>query len=158
MNLLNTWQFNIIGFLFTVVIYFQFYKLAVRNATKDGAATVLLQVIAGLAALALSPLFTFQFPSNPRPYLLLTAACVFYALFDRLQTTVRKHLEVSVFSILNQFTTVFLILFGITIFREPFVLAKVLGAGLVLLGNILVFYKEGNLKLTLMPCLVLSLP
>lgn len=147
MELINTWQFNIVAYLISVVVFFQFYKLAVKNATKDGAATILVQMIAGLFALGLSPLFVYQFPTNPRTYLLLFAAIIFYAVFDRMQTTVRKHLEVSVFSILNQFATIFVIFYGITIFREPIVIYKVIGAGFILLGNILVFYKRGSLKL-----------
>jgi uncharacterized membrane protein len=147
MGILNTWQFNLIGYLFGIVIFFQFYKLAVRNAQRDGAATVLLQTIAGVSILCLVPFLPMKFSSDIRVYVLLFLACIFYGLNDRLQTTSRKHLQVSIFSILGQLSTVFLILIGLTIFREPFFLIKVFGAILILFANILLFYKKGTLTL-----------
>jgi len=147
MNILETWQFNVVGYLVSVVVFFQFYKLAVRNAQKDGAATVLLQTIASIAILFLVPFLPIKFPQDLRVYLLLTEACVFYALNDRLNTTSRKHIEVSVFSIINQLSNVFLILIGLTIFRETFVITKLIGATLILFGNVFLFYKRGKLEL-----------
>ena len=146
-GIFNTWQFNVVCYLIGVVIFFQFYKLAVKNAQRDGAATVLLQTIAGVSVLLLFPFLPIKFPSDIKPYLLLFLASIFYGINDRLQTTSRKHLEVSVFSILGQLSTVFLILIGLAIFKESFVLTKVLGAGLILFANILLFYKKGSLKL-----------
>jgi len=143
----NTWQFNLIGYLIGIVVFFQFYKLAVRNAQKDGAATVLLQTIASISVLFLTPFLLIKFPSDIKVYLLLILACIFYGIGDRLQTTSRKHLQVSVFSILNQLSNVFLIVIGLTVFREPFVLAKLLGAALILLANTLLFYKKGSIKI-----------
>lgn len=39
LEILNSWQLNIVCFLFFVVVFFQFYKLAVNKAMRDGAAT-----------------------------------------------------------------------------------------------------------------------
>ena len=147
MGIINTWQFNIICSLVGIVIFYQFYKLAVRNAKRDGAATVLLQIIGGISVLCLLPFLPIKFPSDIKVYLLLFLACIFYGLNDRLETTSRKHLEVSVFSIIGQFSTVFLILVGLIIFKEPIVLNKILGAGLILFANIFLFYEKGSLKL-----------
>lgn len=146
-NVINTWQFNIVLYLIGIVIFFQFYKLAVKNAQKDGAATILLQIIGGLSVLCFFPFLPIKFPSDVKVYLFLFLACIFYGLNDRLQTTSRKHLEVSVFSILGQLGTVFLIIVGLIIFKEPFVLTKLLGAGLILFANIFLFYEKGKLKL-----------
>jgi len=146
MDVFNSWQFNVIGYLITVVVFFQFYKLAVRKAQRDGAATVLLQTIASIAILFLVPLLPITFPTDIRVYLLLIGACVFYGINDRLQTTSRKHLEVSVFSMVSQLSNVFLILIGLTVFREPVVLLKLLGAGLILIGNVFLFYKRGKIE------------
>lgn len=146
MNLPNTWQFNLIAHLISLVTFFQCYKLAVRHAQRDGAATILLQTLAGFSVLVLAPFFPFIFPSDVKIYLFLLIACIFYAINDRLQTTARKNLQVSVYSIVNQLSNVFLIVIGITIFREGLVLQKIIGAGLVLLGNIFLFYKQGSLK------------
>lgn len=146
MDVINTWQFNLALYYVFVVTFFQFYKLSVKKVKKDGAATIILQVIAGLSQLLLIPLFAWQLPDTIFVFLLLTAACVFYAINDRLQTTVRKNLEVSVFSILSQFGTVFLIIYGFLIFKDEIVLTKILGALLIIVANIWVFHKPGKRK------------
>lgn len=147
MAIFNTWQFNIVLYLIGIVIFFQSYKLAVKNTQKDGAATVLLQIIGGLSILFLVPFLPLKFPTDIRVYLFLILACIFYGLNDRLQTTTRRHLEVSVFSILNQISTVFMIISGFIFFKEPFVLNKIIGAGLILFANVFLFYQKGKLKL-----------
>jgi drug/metabolite transporter (DMT)-like permease len=146
-NIINNWQFNLVIYLISVVTFFQFYKLAVKHAKHDGAATILLQIIASISALFLLPLLPFEFPTDFKVYLLLLAGCVFYSLNDRLQTTARKNLEVSVISIVNQLSTVFLIIIGLTAFKEQFLLSKMFGAVLILLGNVLLFYKKGKIEL-----------
>lgn len=144
LNLIDTWQFNFLGYLLFSVIFSQFYKLSVKTVKRDGAATILLQTIGGLSILLLTPLFSIKFPSDLKFYILLIFACVFYALFDRLQTSIRKNLEVSVFSILNQFSYVFVIVIGLLIFREPLLFSKLLGAFLIVIGNAVIFYQKGR--------------
>lgn len=143
----DTWQFNILAYLISNITFYQCYKLAVRNVKRDGAATILLQTIAGITVLLLAPFFFFSFPTNPLVYGLFFLSCIFYAINDRLQTTSRKHLPVSVYSILNQLSTVFLIIMGVTIFREGFVWQKIIGAGLILLANLFLFYEKGTFRL-----------
>lgn len=70
-------------FYFAVVVFFQSYKAAVRNAKDDTAATILLQTIAGVGVLALTPFFALKISHDLRPHLLLAAACMFYAVNDR---------------------------------------------------------------------------
>ena len=147
MNIVNTWQFNLIGYLITIVGFFQFYKLAVRAAKRDGAATILLQTIAGISILLLTPFLPFKISSDPKIYALLILASVFYAINDRLQTTVRKNLQISLCSILNQLSTVFLIMSGLLIFREPFVVSKIAGGVLIVLGNTISLYRKGRIEI-----------
>lgn len=146
-SIINSWWFNLIGYLVCVVVFSQYYKLAVRNAKRDGAATILLQLIAGVSILLLAPFLSFKLPSDPKIYLLLIAASVFYALNDRMQTTARKNLQVSLYVILDRLSAIFLIVFGFTIFKNPFVIEKVIGAGFILLGNFVVLYKRGKFEL-----------
>lgn len=146
MDILNTWQFNLIGYLISVVIFFQCFKLAVKNAKHDGAAAVLLQFIAGGTLLILSVLFEYKLPTNKLTWLLLVGACIFYAIADRISTTVRKHLQISLYTIINQLNTVFIIIYGFIIFREPVILSKVIGAALIIGGNVLVLYKKGGFR------------
>ncbi|KKS40797.1 MAG: hypothetical protein UV61_C0018G0015 [Candidatus Gottesmanbacteria bacterium GW2011_GWB1_43_11] len=146
-DVLNSWWFNLIGYLMCIVVFSQYYKLAVRNAKRDGAATILLQLIAGVSILLLAPFLSFKLPSDPKIYLLLIAASIFYALNDRMQTTARKNLQVSLYVILDRLSAIFLIVFGFTIFKNPFVIEKVIGAALILLGNFVVLYKRGKFEL-----------
>jgi drug/metabolite transporter (DMT)-like permease len=143
MNIFVMWEFYLIGYIVMSVLFNQLYKLAVQNAKRDGAATILLQTIASISALLLIPLFDLKFPTDWKIYGLLALACIFYTLNDRLQTTVRKNLDVSVYTILNRLSSVFLIIFGITIFREPVVMGKIIGAALILASNIILRY-SGN--------------
>jgi len=145
--MINNWVFCLVTSLFFVVIFHQFYKLSTQTAKKDGAMTILLQFIGGLSILIWLPLFPIQFPTDIKVYGLLTIACVFYAVNDRLQTTARKHLQVSLFSIVNQLSNVFLILIGLTVFREPFLISKILGAGFILFANVFLVYDGGKLKI-----------
>lgn len=148
--IINTLQFNLILSLVFLVFFYQFCKLAVKNCKKDGAATIILQFIAGSSVLVWAPLFPLNFPdfySNLKIYNLIFLSIIFYAVSDRLQTTVRKNLEVSVFSTINQLSNVFIIIIGLTVFRESFVIYKVIGALLILVGNASIFYEKGKFKL-----------
>lgn len=134
-------------YIILAVTFTQFYKIVLNTSKSDGTLTVLLQFIAGLSALLLSPFFTFTFPNNWQVYLLLGIACIFYALSDRMNTTVRSGIEASTFSIIKQLSTVFMILAGLLFFKEQFVWKKIIGAGLIIFSNVLIFYKRGNQKL-----------
>ena len=93
------------------------------------------------------PFFKFQFPDNLRTYILLGISCIFYAIADRVNTTARRGLEVSVYSILGQLSTVFVIAWGIIFFKEAIVIKKIIGALLIIFGNIAVLYKKGKFVL-----------
>ncbi len=143
---LNTWQFNVVAYLIFIVVFFQCYKKAVKGTLHDGAATVLIQIIGGVSIMLLAPFFPFTLPDDPKLYALLALACIFFAVSDRLQTTARKHLQVSTLSIIDQLVTIFLLFYGFTLFQEPVTSSKILGAFIILLGNFLLFYKKGKLQ------------
>ncbi|HMI09971.1 MAG TPA: DMT family transporter [Candidatus Saccharimonadales bacterium] len=143
----NSWQINLIFFYIFTVIFFQCYKLAVKNVKNDGAATIALQVIAGITVLILVPFFAINWPAGIGIILLLVASCVFYAINDRMQTTARKHLEVSTFSVIGQLSTVFVILYGLTLFNETFTWLKLAGAVLIIGANVLIFYQSRKHKI-----------
>jgi drug/metabolite transporter (DMT)-like permease len=145
--MINTWWFNIVAYLILCVIFTQSYKLATKKSKNDGALTILLQFLSGVIVLLLAPLFSFQFPSDYKTYIFLGIACVFYAIADRVNTTARRGLDVSTYSILAQLSTVFLIIWGVVFFKEPIILKKILGSIMILAGNILVLYKKGEFEL-----------
>ena len=144
--MINTWWFNIILYLVLFVIFTQSYKVATKSSKNDGALTILLQLLGGLIILLFVPLFKLQFPSDYRTYLFLGIACIFYAITDRVNTTARRGLDVSTYSILGQLTTVFLIIFGVIIFKETIIFKKMIGAVLILAGNVIVLYKKGKFE------------
>lgn len=141
------WFMFVVLYIILAVAFTQFYKIVLNTSKSDGTLTVLLQFIAGLCALIISSFFKFTFPTDWKVYLLLGIACVFYALSDRMNTTVRSGIEASTFSIIKQLSTVFMILAGLLFFKEQFVWKKIIGAGLIIFSNILIFYKKGNQKL-----------
>ena len=145
--MINTWWFNIIMYLIIYVIFTQAYKVATKSSKNDGALTILLQFLSGIIVLLFIPFFIVQFPSDIKVYLLLGVACVFYAITDRVNTTARRGLDVSTYSILGQLSTVFLIVWGLLFFKEAVVIKKIIGAALIILGNIIVLYKKGKFEL-----------
>lgn len=144
--MINTWWFNIILYLILCVIFTQSYKIATKSSKNDGALTVLLQFLGGIFVLLFVPLFKMEFPSNYMTWLLLGVACIFYAVADRINTTARRGLDVSKYSILGQLSTVFLIIWGIIFFKETIVIKKIIGALLIIIGNIAVLYKKGKFE------------
>ncbi len=141
------WILFVFMYIVLAVAFTQFYKIVTKTSKSDGTLTVLLQFLAGISALLLCPFFNFSFPTDWKVYLLLGIACIFYAISDRMNTTVRSGIEASTFSIIKQLSTVFMILAGLLFFKEQFVWKKIIGAGLIIFSNILIFYKKGSQKL-----------
>lgn len=146
MNLFSNWKFYITIYLIVSVIFNQTYKIVTKKNINDGVLTILLQYISIITCVCLLPLFKFRFPTDFKVYLLLFLSIIFYTINDRLGTTARRGLESSTYIILKQMSTVFMIFMGIVFFKEPFVLKKIIGAILIILSNILVFYKKENFK------------
>ena len=144
--MINTWWFNIIAYLVLYIVFTQFYKIATKSSKNDGALTILFQFLSGVIVLVFIPFFKLQFPDNIKTYVFLGITCIFYAIADRVNTTARRGLEVSVYSILGQLSTVFVIAWGIIFFKEAIVIKKIIGALLILIGNIAVLYKKGKFE------------
>lgn len=143
---LNNLKIFIIIYLIVSVIFNQSYKIVTKRNINDGVLTILIQFISSLTCLLFLPLFKFRFPTDLKVYLFLFLAIIFYTLNDRLGTTARKGLEASTYIILKQLSTVFMIFAGLLFFKESFVINKFIGAILIVLSNIIVFYKKENFK------------
>jgi drug/metabolite transporter (DMT)-like permease len=143
MEFLITWQFNLVAYLVSVVFFFQFTRIAFRKAKDDTAATLILQSTTFLSILVLVPLFPLHLPNRPMLYVFLVIASVFYAVNDRLQTPIRKKLQVSTYSILNQLLFIFLFAYGMLIYKEPLDMSKVFGIFLIVGANVALFYQRG---------------
>ena len=144
--MINTWWFNIIVYLFLYIMVTPFYKIATKNSKNDGALAVLLMFLGGIFVLVFTPFFKLSFPTQKHIYLFLGLACIFYAISNRVNTTARRGLEVSVYSILGQLSTVFVIAWGIMFFKEEIVVKRLLGAFLILIGNVLVLFEKGKFE------------
>lgn len=146
MLILNNWLLYVILYLILATIFTQFYKVATKTMQKTGALTVLLQLLAGTVALLLCPLFEIKFPTNASVYIMLGISVIFYAITDRVNTTVRSGIEASTFSMLKQLSTTFMIFAGLIFFKEPFIVTKFIGALLIIISNILIFYQKGKFE------------
>lgn len=144
--MINTWEFNLIIYIIFMIIFTQFYKLAANKGKSDGALTILIQVLSGIFGLIWIPFFKMQFSSNYITWGFLLISIVFYAIADRLNTTARRGLGASEFSILGQLVNVFTIVFGVVFFKEEVLLKKVIGTILILTGNVFVLFEKGKFK------------
>jgi len=142
MNLLNNYKFYIIIYLIVSTIFNQGYKFITKTMNNSGALTILIQIFSSLTCILIIPLFEIKFPSNYKVYIFLFLAIIFYTLNDRLGTTARSGIDASTYNILKQLSTVFMIIMGLFFFKEQFVLNKIVGALLIILSNLLVFYKK----------------
>ena len=136
----------IIIYLILGVIFDQGYKIATKSLTNSGALTVLSEFIGAISVLCAIPFFEIKFPTDIKVYILLGLSIIFYTIVDRLNTVVRSGMETSTFSVIRQLSTVFMIFSGIIFLKEPFILSKFIGAILIVISNILVFYKRGEGK------------
>lgn len=142
----NNWLLYVILYLILATVFTQFFKIATKTLKKAGALTILLQMTAGLSALLLCPFFEFKFSTDITVYIMLGISIIFYAITDRVNTTVRSGIEASTFSMLKQLSTTFMIFAGLIFFKEEFVLAKFIGAMLIIFSNVLIFYKKGKFE------------
>ena len=141
------WLLFIFSNIIFNIIFTQLFKIVIKNSKSEGTITILVQFIAGITSILISPLFKYTFSTDWKVYLTLIIACIFYSISDRMNTTVRNGIEASTFSIISQLATVFMISAGILFFKEPFILKKIIGAALIVLSNIFIFYKKGNQKI-----------
>ena len=142
MNIFNICGVNIFLFLIFSLIFDQTYKVCTKNSKSDGALTVILEFLAGVFILLLIPFFEIKFPTDIKIYILWGISIIFFAITDRINTTVRRGVEASTFNILRQISTVFILIAGILIFKEEVVFKKIIGAILIIFSNILIFYEK----------------
>lgn len=144
MNLLNNWVTYVCLYVLLVPVFTQSYKKSTKNLQKPGALTVLLEIIGTVVALCICPFFEMKWATDLKIYVFLGLSVIFYTISDRLNTTVRSGIEASTFSILKQLSTTFMIFAGLIFLKEEFVLNKFIGAILIIISNIFIFYKKGS--------------
>ncbi len=146
MNIFNSWKTWVIIYLISAVVFAQSFKKANRNMKDAGALTILLEVFTALFSLLFIPFFKITFPSDINIYLTLFTVVIIYAITDRLNIEARYGLDPSVFSMLKQLSTVFLIILGFIFLKEEVVARKVIGSIIIIFANILLAFDDGKLK------------
>ena len=68
--------------------------------------------------------FDFYFEYDWKMLAVLFLVCIIYNISDRINTTVRNGLEASLFGIIRQLATVFMILFGLIFLKNLLLLQK----------------------------------
>ena len=146
MEILNSWKFWVMLYLVSAVVFAQAFKKANRNMKSAGALTILLEVFTAFFALFFIPFFDFTWPTDTNVYLILLAVVSIYAITDRLNIEARYGLDPSVFSMLNQLSTVFLIILGFIFLKEQIVLKKIIGSVIIIFANVLLAFNKGKIK------------
>ena len=147
MQIFNNSLFYVILYIIFSTLFNEYYKISTITMKDSACLTILIEVIASFFCLLFIPFFKYKLPINPYVYFMLGLAIIFYTIQDRLSTISRSGVESSTYSILKQLSTTFMIIFGIIFFKEKVVFTKLLGAILIILSNILVFYNKKNFKL-----------
>lgn len=147
MEIFNNWKFWVILYLISAVIFAQTFKKSNRNMKNAGSLTILLEVFTALFAILFIPFFTIKFSHDINIYLTLLVVTIIYAMTDRLNIEARYGLDPSVFSMLKQLSTVFLIILGFIFLKEEIVLKKVVGSTLIIISNVMLAFDKGKFKL-----------
>ena len=145
-KILNSWKFWVILYLISAVIFAQAFKKSNRNMKSAGALTILLEVFTAFFALFFLPFFKFTWPVDNSVYLTLLIVVSIYAITDRLNIEARYGLDPSVFSMLKQLSTVFLIILGFIFLKEEIVLKKIIGSVIIIFANVLLAFDKGKIR------------
>ena len=145
---MNNWVKFLILFLISAVVYHQSFKTALNNSKNNGAFIALISILSGIISIILIPFFPLKFEIDIKKIILLIITCILYAIVNRLNTYVRKYIDVSIFAILRLLSNVIMIFMGLIFFKEKFILNKFIGAILIIFSNLLVLYdgKKNNDK------------
>ena len=146
MKLMNSWFFWVIVYLISAVIFAQTFKKANRKMKNAGSLTILLEIFTALFAIIFIPLFEMKFPPV-ESIIILGIVVIIYALTDRLNIEARYGLDPSVFSMLKQLSTVFLIILGFIFLNEEIVLKKIIGSIIIIFANVILTFESGKFKI-----------
>ena len=146
MKLINSWFFWVIVYLISAVIFAQTFKKANRKMKNAGSLTILLEIFTALFAILFIPLFEMKFPPV-ESIIILGIVVIIYALTDRLNIEARYGLDPSVFSMLKQLSTVFLIILGFIFLNEEIVLKKIIGSIIIIFANVILTFESGKFKI-----------
>ena len=134
----------IIVYLISAVIFANCFKIANRGMKDATILTILLELSTAFFALLFIPFFKIKIATKASVYLILAIVVSIYAVVDRLNTEARYGLEPSVYSMLKQLSSAFIILLGILFLKGELVINKILGAIIIIFANMLLAFKKGK--------------
>ena len=146
MKIMNNWLFWVIVYLISAVIFAQTFKKANRKMKNAGSLTILLEIFTALFAILFIPMFEMKIPPIDTIFI-LAIVVIIYALTDRLNIEARYGLDPSVFSMLKQLSTVFLIILGFIFLKEELILKKIIGSIIIIFANILLTFESWKFKI-----------
>jgi drug/metabolite transporter (DMT)-like permease len=146
-TIFNYWEFWVLVYLVSAVIFAQTFKRANREMRDASLLTILLELWTAFFSLFFIFLFKIEFPSDYKIYITLGIVIIIYAITDRLNTEVRYGLDPSTFSMFKQLSTVFMIFFGFIFLREPLILHKVIGSLSIVLANVILTIDNKRIKI-----------
>jgi len=147
----RVWAFTAIILL---IGFYLFYRVTLLKTKYEHTPPIIFQFIG--AVLMLPVLFLSKeplpliSPSGNLQYLPLSMfllSGLFYAIHDRAQATVRKHVDVAVSGVIDLSVHIFLILFGLIFLRENVTSQNVLGIVLIIIANFNIAYDFHKHKL-----------
>jgi len=140
-------SFNVVMSLSVIasILFTQYSRRYFKHAENVGAATVVAQLAGAFGGLLWYYFFPADFSMPLKLWGLLLLACVFYTLNDRLGAEVKKHLDISEAIIISKMSDVFLIIIGILVFAQFPSVWKLLGAGMIIIGQIALYMKKWKL-------------
>lgn len=143
--MINNVYIWIIIYLISAVVFSQTFKLSNRKMSNASNSTILLELFSAFFAIFFIPLFTIKISTNLNTYLILIIVVIIYAFTDRLNIESRYGIDTSVFSMLKQLSSVFLLILGIIIYKEGIELSKLIGTLLILLSNFALVFNKGKI-------------
>lgn len=147
MDIFKSWKFWVIVYLISAVIFAQSFKKSNRNMKNASLLTILLELFTAFFSIFFIPFFEFTLPTDISIYLILLIVIIIYAFTDRLNIEARYGLDPSVFSMLKQLSTVFLIILGFIFLKEKIVFKKILGSIIIIVANILLAFDKGKIRI-----------
>ncbi|XLQ19697.1 MAG: GRP family sugar transporter [Candidatus Moraniibacteriota bacterium] len=143
LEIFQYWQVNLVLAILFMVIFNQSYRLIAKKSEDTASMLIVVFSVVSAVFVLLIPFFKMKLPMDWTIYAWLVLAILFYTVNDRFKAVGFKHLDVSEVSVLTQLSKVFLMLYGVFIFKEYVSLENAIGAILIILGGIIITFKKG---------------
>ena len=140
------WPVFAVLYIFTYIAFLQLFKVATKNTTNIGALAVVVNIIAAVSILVLSPFFDWKWEADWLTWFLLALAFTLYAVNDFLDAVSRKNLEITTDVTIHQTYRIWFFILLIFLLSNPFSWIKFLGGIIIVAVNMFLFYDKDKFK------------